>query len=70
MVVSLLLWRLVHSPFGRMVKAIKQNEMRARFVGYDVWRYKAGDLVDLGRPVRACRAACSPWRRPRPSPTS
>lgn len=45
MCVSLLLWRLVHSPFGRVVKAIKQNETRARFVGYDVWRYKAAVLV-------------------------
>ena len=45
MCVSLLLWRLVHSPFGRIVKAIKQNETRARFVGYDVWRYKAAVLV-------------------------
>lgn len=44
-VVSLLLWRLIHSPFGRVVKAIKQNETRARFVGYDVWRYKAAVLV-------------------------
>ena len=43
--VSLLLWRIVHSPFGRIVKAIKQNETRARFVGYDVWRYKAAVLV-------------------------
>jgi len=43
--VSLLLWRLVHSPFGRVVKAIKQNETRARFVGYDVWRYKFAILV-------------------------
>jgi len=46
--VSLLLWRLVHSPFGRIVKAIKQNETRARFVGYDVWRYKAAILVISG----------------------
>jgi branched-chain amino acid transport system permease protein len=44
-IVTLLLWRLVHSPFGRVVKAIKQNETRARFVGYNVWRYKAGVLV-------------------------
>lgn len=43
--VSLLLWRLVHSPFGRVLKAIKQNETRACFVGYDVWRYKAVVLV-------------------------
>jgi branched-chain amino acid transport system permease protein len=44
-VVSFLMWRLVHSPFGRVVKAIKQNETRARFVGYDVWRYKAAILI-------------------------
>lgn len=43
--VSLLLWRLIHSPYGRILKAIKQNETRARFVGYDVWRYKASVLV-------------------------
>jgi len=43
--VSFLLWRVVHSPFGRVVKAIKQNETRARFVGYDVWRFKATILV-------------------------
>lgn len=44
-VVSLFLWRLVHSPFGRVLKAIKQNETRARFVGYDVWAFKAAVLV-------------------------
>jgi branched-chain amino acid transport system permease protein len=43
--VSLFLWRLVHSPFGRVLKAIKQNEMRARFIGYNVWRYKAAVLI-------------------------
>lgn len=34
------LWRLVHSPLGRVLSAIKQNETRAAFVGYDVWLYK------------------------------
>ena len=34
------LWRLVHSPFGRVLSAIKQNETRASFVGYNVWLYK------------------------------
>jgi branched-chain amino acid transport system permease protein len=34
------LWRLVHSPFGRVLSAIKQNEMRAEFAGYNVWLYK------------------------------
>ena len=43
--VSLGLWRLVHSPFGRVVKAIKQNEERARFVGYNVWAAKFAVIV-------------------------
>ena len=34
------LWRLVHSPFGRVLAAIRQNETRAAFVGYHVWLYK------------------------------
>jgi branched-chain amino acid transport system permease protein len=34
------LWRLTRSPFGRVLNAIKQNETRARFVGYHVWAYK------------------------------
>src|SRR5690606_5189021 len=43
--VSLGLWRLGHSPFGRVVKAIKQNEERARFIGYDVWTAKFTIIV-------------------------
>lgn len=34
------LWRLVHSPLGRVLRAIKQNETRAAFVGYNTWLYK------------------------------
>jgi branched-chain amino acid transport system permease protein len=34
------LWRLVHSPLGRVFNAIRQNETRASFVGYNVWLYK------------------------------
>ncbi len=36
----LLLWRLVHSPLGRILTAIKQNETRAAYVGYNIWLYK------------------------------
>jgi branched-chain amino acid transport system permease protein len=39
------LWRLVNSPFGRVLQAIRQNEMRAAFVGYDVWRFKWAAFV-------------------------
>ena len=35
-----LLWRLVNSPFGRVLQALRQNETRAGFVGYEVWRFK------------------------------
>ena len=34
------LWRLIHSPFGRILQAIRQNEIRTAFVGYPVWHYK------------------------------
>ncbi|MCF3935189.1 branched-chain amino acid ABC transporter permease [Acuticoccus sp. M5D2P5] len=40
-VVVVLLWRLVHSPFGRILGAIRQNEERVRFLGYNVFIYKA-----------------------------
>lgn len=39
-VVVVALWRLVHSPFGRILTAVKQNEVRAAFVGHHVWLYK------------------------------
>jgi branched-chain amino acid transport system permease protein len=39
-IVILFLWRLQRSPFGRVLAAIRQNETRARFVGYHVWTYK------------------------------
>ncbi len=40
MIVVVALWRLVHSPFGKVVRAIKQNETRASFLGYNVRLYK------------------------------
>ena len=39
-VVTIALWRLVHSPFGRILNAVKQNEARAAFAGHNVWLYK------------------------------
>ena len=39
-VVIFVCWRIVHSPFGRVLSCIKQNESRARFLGYRVWLYK------------------------------
>jgi len=35
-----LIWRIVHSPFGQVLKAIRENEARALSLGYDTDRYK------------------------------
>lgn len=35
-----LIWRIVHSPFGQVLKGIKENEPRAISLGYDVARFK------------------------------
>ncbi|RYF80268.1 MAG: branched-chain amino acid ABC transporter permease [Comamonadaceae bacterium] len=35
-----LIWRVVHSPFGHVIVAIREHEPRARSLGYPVDRYK------------------------------
>ena len=35
-----LIYRTIHSPFGQVLKAIRENEPRAISLGYDVARYK------------------------------
>jgi branched-chain amino acid transport system permease protein len=47
-VTLVLLWRLVHSPFGKALQAIRMNETRARFVGYHVWLTKWAVLALSG----------------------
>jgi branched-chain amino acid transport system permease protein len=37
---TLLIYRIIHSPFGQVLKAIRENEARALSLGYDVDRYK------------------------------
>ena len=34
------LWRLIHSPFGHVLQSIRQNDLRAAFLGYNVWLCK------------------------------
>lgn len=36
----LLIYRTIHSPFGQVMKAIRENEPRAVSLGYDVNKYK------------------------------
>ncbi len=37
---AVMLWRLVHSPLGRVFLAIRENEVRCRFLGYRITWYK------------------------------
>jgi branched-chain amino acid transport system permease protein len=54
-----LIWRIVHSPFGQVLKAIRENEARALSLGYDTDRYKhmafilSGTLAGLAGATKA-----------------
>jgi branched-chain amino acid transport system permease protein len=37
---ALVLWRISRSPFGQALRAIRDNETRAAFIGIPVWRYR------------------------------
>jgi branched-chain amino acid transport system permease protein len=43
-----LIRRIVHSPFGQVLKAIRENEPRAISLGYEVDRYKLAAFVLSG----------------------
>jgi branched-chain amino acid transport system permease protein len=55
----LLIYRAIHSPFGQVLKAIRENEARATSLGYDSVRYKfmafvlSGTLAGLAGAVKA-----------------
>ena len=41
----LLIYRIIHSPFGEVFKAIRENEPRAISLGYKTDRYKLAAFV-------------------------
>jgi branched-chain amino acid transport system permease protein len=43
-----LIWRIVHSPFGQILKAIRENQDRAISLGYDTDQYKLIAFVISG----------------------
>ncbi|MBV8412879.1 MAG: ATP-binding cassette domain-containing protein [Alphaproteobacteria bacterium] len=43
-----LLWRIAHSPFGRSLQALRDNEQRAQSLGYDTFRLKFASFVLMG----------------------
>jgi ABC-type branched-subunit amino acid transport system permease subunit len=56
------LLRVVRSPFGHVLKAIRENQLRATFQGYPVERYKLVAFV-ISAVSRASRGRCSDSRR-------
>jgi branched-chain amino acid transport system permease protein len=41
----IVIWRFINSPFGMILKSIRENEQRAISLGYSVARYKLGAFV-------------------------
>ncbi|MFH1805627.1 MAG: branched-chain amino acid ABC transporter permease [Pseudomonadota bacterium] len=40
-----IIWRIIHSPFGMILRSIRENENRAISLGYSVRAYKLGAFV-------------------------
>jgi len=53
----LAIYRLVRSPMGRVLIAIRENEERARMLGYDTWAHKLAAVVMSGTMAGAAGAA-------------
>jgi branched-chain amino acid transport system permease protein len=47
-VCTLLMWVIVHSPFGKALQAIRDNETRAEFIGIRIRRYRLIAFVISG----------------------
>jgi len=45
---TLLIWRIVHSPFGKVLQSIRENEVRATYLGYRTATYKWAAFVVSG----------------------
>ena len=44
----LILWHIAHSPFGRALQALRDNEQRVQSLGYDTFRLKFVSFVLMG----------------------
>nr|WP_202614522.1 branched-chain amino acid ABC transporter permease [Halostella litorea] len=55
--------RIVHSPFGRVMIAVRENEERARAVGYDVFRFKLAAFAISGFFAGVAGALFAGYRR-------
>ena len=66
---SLFIWLLIRSPWGRVIKAIREDEDAVRALGKNVYNYKMQSLV-LGGVIGAFGGMVYAVATGRPSPTS
>ncbi|MBI2830046.1 MAG: branched-chain amino acid ABC transporter permease [Chloroflexi bacterium] len=48
LVAAVLMYRVVHSPFGHVLAGIRENELRMRALGYNIWLYKYSCFIIAG----------------------
>jgi branched-chain amino acid transport system permease protein len=48
LIAGFVLWRIVHSPFGLHLKAIRDNPRKAEYLGVQVWRFRLAAFVISG----------------------
>src|SRR5262245_8365803 len=58
-----LLWRIVHSPFGRALHASRDSVVRTQFIGIDVRRYRLAAFVIAGIFASLAGALFAPFNR-------
>ena len=57
---TVLVWRLINSPWGRVVKAIREDEDAARALGKNVFNYKMQSLI-IGGMIGAVAGILRTW---------
>lgn len=58
-----LLWRITQSPFGYVLRTLRENQLRARFLGIDVQKYMLVNLVIAGAFAGLAGALWGPYTR-------
>jgi branched-chain amino acid transport system permease protein len=48
LVLAIIMWRIVDSPFGLGLRAIRENEQKAKYLGVNVQRYRLVAFVVAG----------------------
>jgi len=62
-------YRILNSPYGAVLRAVRENEQRAEFVGLNVWRYKLMSLSSRGPSPASPGASTRSTSRTSPSRT-